>query len=70
MDQVVRGAPCGQDACPETHFYLDNGLWFCRSGHQQEGRQRIVDDDDFGAQGRVLRQKRTPSERTSRGTRA
>jgi len=35
MEYVTRGV-CGQEACRERRYYLDNGLWFCRRGHLQE----------------------------------
>lgn len=35
MEYVKRG-PCGQEGCREIRYYLDNGIWFCRRGHQQE----------------------------------
>ncbi|OJD20665.1 ubiquitin-60S ribosomal protein L40 [Blastomyces percursus] len=66
QESVTRGV-CGQDGCLETRYILENGLWFCRGGgHQQEGRQVIVDDEDFGKQGRVIRQKRVKAERVSK----
>ncbi|KLJ10053.1 hypothetical protein EMPG_14534 [Blastomyces silverae] len=66
QESVTRGV-CGQDGCLETRYILENGLWFCRGGgHQQEGRQVIADDEDFGKQGRVIRQKRVKAERVSK----
>ncbi|PGG99193.1 ubiquitin-60S ribosomal protein L40 [Blastomyces parvus] len=66
QESVTRGV-CGQDGCLETRYILENGLWFCRGGgHQQEGREVIVDDEDFGMQGRVIRQKRVKAERVSK----
>ena len=35
MEYTTRGV-CGQEGCRETRYFLDNGLWFCRRGHQQE----------------------------------
>ncbi|PKX89555.1 TFIIB-type zinc finger domain-containing protein [Aspergillus novofumigatus IBT 16806] len=52
MEYTTRGV-CGQDGCRETRYYLDNGLWFCRRGHQQE-----EDPDDFGTQGKTSRVKK------------
>ncbi|PGH16823.1 ubiquitin-60S ribosomal protein L40 [Helicocarpus griseus UAMH5409] len=66
MEESVTRGICGQDGCLETRYYLENGLWFCRRGHQQEGRQVIVDDDDFGTQGRIVRRKRERAERVSK----
>ncbi|OJD10497.1 ubiquitin-60S ribosomal protein L40 [Emergomyces pasteurianus Ep9510] len=66
QESVTRGV-CGQDGCLETRYILENGLWFCRGGgHQQEGRQVIVDDEDFGMQGRVIRQKKVKAEKVSK----
>ncbi|EBA27336.1 RNA polymerase I specific transcription initiation factor Rrn7, putative [Aspergillus fumigatus A1163] len=52
MEYTTRGV-CGQDGCRETRYYLDNGLWFCRRGHQQE-----EDPEDFGTQGKTSRVKK------------
>ncbi|BAE58051.1 unnamed protein product [Aspergillus oryzae RIB40] len=41
MEYTTRGV-CGQEGCRETRYYLDNGLWFCRRGHQQEVYQLIL----------------------------
>ncbi|EIT81806.1 hypothetical protein Ao3042_01656 [Aspergillus oryzae 3.042] len=41
MEYTIRGV-CGQEGCRETRYYLDNGLWFCRRGHQQEVYQLIL----------------------------
>ncbi|PGH03775.1 ubiquitin-60S ribosomal protein L40 [Polytolypa hystricis UAMH7299] len=65
MEETVRGV-CGQDGCLETRYYLESGLWFCRQGHQQEGRQVVVDDENFGALGKTIRQKKVASERVSK----
>ncbi|KAJ5713845.1 uncharacterized protein N7483_011026 [Penicillium malachiteum] len=72
MDYVTRGV-CGQESCRERRYYLDNGLWFCRRGHLQEGRQIEEDPDDFGTQGRTHRVKHEKEERsrkTARGRQA
>ncbi|KAJ5183312.1 hypothetical protein N7492_000928 [Penicillium capsulatum] len=69
MDYVTRGV-CGQEGCRERRYYLDNGLWFCRRGHLQEGRQVEEDPDDFGTQGkthRVKKEKEGKSRKTYRG---
>ena len=34
--EEVTGDVCGQDGCRERRYYLENGVWFCRQGHQQE----------------------------------
>ncbi|RAL09840.1 TFIIB-type zinc finger domain-containing protein [Aspergillus homomorphus CBS 101889] len=65
MEYITRGV-CGQEGCRETRYYLDNGLWFCRRGHQQEGRQVEADGDDFGTQGRTSRVKKAAVEKTQR----
>ncbi|KAL1957447.1 hypothetical protein VTO42DRAFT_6015 [Malbranchea cinnamomea] len=65
MEEIVRGI-CGQDGCRERRYHIENGIWFCRQGHQQEGRQVVADDDDFGTQGRTVRQKRVASEKVSK----
>ncbi|KAL5359701.1 RNA polymerase I-specific transcription initiation factor Rrn7 [Aspergillus floccosus] len=57
MEYITRGV-CGQEGCRERRYYLDNGLWFCRRGHQQEGRQVEEDPDDFGTQGKRNRVKK------------
>lgn len=41
MEYVTRGV-CGQEGCRETRYYLDNGLWFCLRGHQQEVRAPCI----------------------------
>ncbi|GAD92747.1 RNA polymerase I specific transcription initiation factor Rrn7 [Paecilomyces variotii No. 5] len=72
MEYVTRGA-CGQEGCRETRYYLDNGLWFCLRGHQQEGRQVEEDPEDFGTQGKINRIKKAAAEKTQktyRGRRA
>ncbi|KAF7719924.1 Uncharacterized protein PECH_005781 [Penicillium ucsense] len=72
MDYVTRGV-CGQEGCRERRYYLDNGLWFCRRGHLQEGRQIEEDADDFGNQGkrhRVKKDKEEKSRKTYRGRKA
>ncbi|OQE14333.1 hypothetical protein PENSTE_c036G04491 [Penicillium steckii] len=69
MDYVTRGI-CGQEGCRERRYYVDNGLWFCRRGHLQEGRQVEDDPDDFGMQGkkhRVRKEKEEASRKTYRG---
>lgn len=38
MEYTIRGR-CGQEGCRERRYYLDEGLWFCRQGHQQEVEQ-------------------------------
>ncbi|RAH83599.1 RNA polymerase I-specific transcription initiation factor Rrn7 [Aspergillus japonicus CBS 114.51] len=65
MEYITRGV-CGQEGCRETRYYLDNGLWFCRRGHQQEGRQVEADADDFGTQGRTSRIKKAAVEKAQR----
>ncbi|KAL1854658.1 hypothetical protein Plec18170_004749 [Paecilomyces lecythidis] len=62
MEYVTRG-PCGQEGCRETRYYLDNGLWFCLRGHQQEGRQVEEDPEDFGTQGKINRIKKAAAEK-------
>ncbi|KAB8232215.1 TFIIB-type zinc finger domain-containing protein [Aspergillus alliaceus] len=72
MDYTTRGV-CGQEGCRETRYYLDNGLWFCRRGHQQEGRQVEEEPDDFGTQGKTYRVKKVVAEKgpkTYRGRQA
>ncbi|KAJ5636646.1 uncharacterized protein N7484_009959 [Penicillium longicatenatum] len=72
MDYVTRGV-CGQESCRERRYYVDNGLWFCRRGHLQEGRQIEEDADDFGKLGRINRVKREKEEKsrkTARGRKA
>ncbi|KAJ5246058.1 hypothetical protein N7468_001041 [Penicillium chermesinum] len=63
MEYVTRGV-CGQEGCRERKYYLDNGLWFCRRGHLQEGRQVEEDGDDFGTQGKTHRVRRESEERS------
>ncbi|KGQ02123.1 ubiquitin-60S ribosomal protein L40 [Paracoccidioides lutzii Pb01] len=36
MEEYVTRGVCGQDGCLEMRYILENGLWFCRGGHQQE----------------------------------
>ncbi|KAF4275019.1 hypothetical protein CNMCM8812_003326 [Aspergillus fumigatus] len=72
MEYTTRGV-CGQDGCRETRYYLDNGLWFCRRGHQQEGLQVEEDPEDFGTQGKTSRVKKAVAEKghkTYRGRQA
>ncbi|KAJ5678806.1 hypothetical protein N7462_007050 [Penicillium macrosclerotiorum] len=72
MEYVTRGV-CGQEGCRERRYYLDNGLWFCRRGHLQEGRQIEEDPDDFGTQGkkyRVRKEKEERARKTYRGRQA
>ncbi|KAJ5157165.1 uncharacterized protein N7482_008265 [Penicillium canariense] len=72
MEYVIRGV-CGQEGCRERRYYLDNGLWFCRRGHLQEGRQVEEDPDDFGTQGkkhRVRKEREERSRKTYRGRQA
>ncbi|CAI7586987.1 unnamed protein product [Penicillium viridicatum] len=64
MDYVTRGV-CGQEGCRETRYYLDNGLWYCRRGHLQEGVQ-VAEDADFGNLGKTHRLKRETREKTSK----
>ncbi|OKL59360.1 hypothetical protein UA08_05400 [Talaromyces atroroseus] len=63
MEYVKRG-PCGQDGCRQTRYYLDNGIWFCRRGHQQEGRQVEEDPDDWNKRGKVHRIKKVAEEKS------
>ncbi|KAF3399262.1 RNA polymerase I-specific transcription initiation factor rrn7 [Talaromyces pinophilus] len=65
MEYVKRG-PCGQEGCRETRYYLDNGIWFCRRGHQQEGRQVEEDPDDYNKRGTVHRIKKVAVEKIQR----
>ncbi|CAG7977530.1 unnamed protein product [Penicillium nalgiovense] len=65
MDYVTRGV-CGQEGCRETRYYLDNGLWYCRRGHLQEGVQVAEDADDFGNLGKTHRLKRETREKGSK----
>ncbi|KAJ5929098.1 RNA polymerase I-specific transcription initiation factor Rrn7 [Penicillium verhagenii] len=72
MDYVTRGV-CGQESCRERKYYLDNGLWFCRRGHLQEGQQIEEDPDDYGNLGkinRVKKEREEKSRRTARGRKA
>ncbi|KAL4951473.1 hypothetical protein BDW69DRAFT_169995 [Aspergillus filifer] len=55
MEYITREA-CGQEGCRETRYFLDNGHWFCRRGHQQAGTQ-AVEDETFGTQGKISRVK-------------
>ncbi|KAJ5920364.1 hypothetical protein N7516_011222 [Penicillium verrucosum] len=64
MDYVTRGV-CGQEGCRETRYYLDNGLWYCRRGHLQEGVQ-VAEDADFGNLGKTHRLKRETREKASK----
>ncbi|KAJ6144353.1 hypothetical protein N7470_008248 [Penicillium chermesinum] len=57
-----------KDAVNEK-YYLDNGLWFCRRGHLQEGRQVEEDGDDFGTQGKTHRVRRESEERSRKTVR-
>ncbi|KAK4862581.1 hypothetical protein LT330_002714 [Penicillium expansum] len=65
MDYVTRGV-CGQEGCRETRYYLDNGLWYCRRGHLQEGVQVAEDADDFGNLGKTHRLRKEIREKTSK----
>ncbi|KAE8147865.1 hypothetical protein BDV25DRAFT_159440 [Aspergillus avenaceus] len=65
MEYTTRGV-CGQEGCRETRYYLDNGLWFCRRGHQQEGRQVEEDPEIFGVQGKTNRVKKAVQEKGSK----
>ncbi|KAL5339356.1 hypothetical protein BJX70DRAFT_364109 [Aspergillus crustosus] len=65
MEYITR-EPCGQEGCRETRFFLDNGLWFCRRGHQQAGRQAIEDPEDFGTQGKISRVKKPVAEKVQK----
>ncbi|KAJ5543382.1 hypothetical protein N7535_005810 [Penicillium sp. DV-2018c] len=65
MDYVTRGV-CGQEGCRETRYYLDNGLWYCRRGHLQEGVQVAEDADDFGNLGKTHRLKKEIKEKISK----
>ncbi|PYH41405.1 TFIIB-type zinc finger domain-containing protein [Aspergillus saccharolyticus JOP 1030-1] len=65
MEYITRGV-CGQEGCRETRYYIDNGLWFCRRGHQQEGRQVEDDADDFNPSGRTSRIKKAAAEKAQR----
>ncbi|KAL3461459.1 hypothetical protein BJX64DRAFT_260613 [Aspergillus heterothallicus] len=65
MEYITR-EPCGQEGCRETRFYLDNGLWFCRRGHQQLGRQVEEDPEDFGTQGKTNRIKKPVVEKSQK----
>ncbi|KAJ5084683.1 hypothetical protein NUU61_009262 [Penicillium alfredii] len=65
MEYVTRGV-CGQEGCREIRYYLDNGLWFCRRGHLQEGRQIEEDPDDFGTQGKKHRVKKETTEKSKK----
>ncbi|KAL4922758.1 hypothetical protein BDW62DRAFT_171701 [Aspergillus aurantiobrunneus] len=56
---------CGQEGCRETEFFIDNGLRFCRRGHQQLGQQ-AVDDDNFGVQGMTSQVKKPAAERVQK----
>lgn len=62
MEYITRGV-CGQEGCRERRYYLDNGIWWCRRGHQQEGRQIEEDPDDFGSQGKLNRVKKAAIEK-------
>ncbi|KAL4929450.1 TFIIB-type zinc finger domain-containing protein [Aspergillus undulatus] len=65
MEYVTREA-CGQEGCRETRYYLDEGLWFCRRGHQQAGTQVVEDPDDFGTQGKTSRVKTPVAEKAQK----
>ncbi|PYI00158.1 RNA polymerase I-specific transcription initiation factor Rrn7 [Aspergillus ellipticus CBS 707.79] len=65
MEYTTRGV-CGQEGCRERRYYLENGLWFCRRGHQQEGRQVEEDPEDFGTQGRTSRVKKAAAEKATK----
>ncbi|KAH8428054.1 TFIIB-type zinc finger domain-containing protein [Aspergillus melleus] len=72
MEYTIRGR-CGQEGCRERRYYLDEGIWFCRQGHQQEGRQYEAEYDQYGTQGKTNRIKKVVAEkghRTYRGRRA
>ncbi|CAG7975806.1 unnamed protein product [Penicillium salamii] len=65
MDYVTRGV-CGQEGCRERRYYIDNGLWYCRRGHLQEGVQVAEDGDDFGNLGKVHRVKKEIREKSTK----
>ncbi|KAI5293754.1 Pol I core factor CF [Ascosphaera acerosa] len=66
MEQIIRGQTCPVEGCAERYYGLYEGIWYCRQGHRQEGREVIVDDENFGSLGRVIKKQRAPSERSSR----
>ncbi|OOF97187.1 hypothetical protein ASPCADRAFT_165775 [Aspergillus carbonarius ITEM 5010] len=65
MEYITRGV-CGQEGCRERRYYLENGLWFCRRGHQQEGQQVEEDPEDFGTQGKTSRVKKAAAEKAQK----
>ncbi|CAG8105537.1 unnamed protein product [Penicillium olsonii] len=65
MDYVTRGV-CGQEGCRERRYYIDNGLWYCRRGHLQEGVQVAEDGDDFGNLGKIHRVKKEIREKSTK----
>ncbi|PYI04964.1 RNA polymerase I-specific transcription initiation factor Rrn7 [Aspergillus sclerotiicarbonarius CBS 121057] len=65
MEYITRGV-CGQEGCRERRYYLENGLWFCRRGHQQEGQQVEEDPEDFGTQGKTNRVKKAAAEKAQK----
>lgn len=32
--QYVKGDVCGVENCRAVQYYIEDGLWFCRNGHQ------------------------------------
>lgn len=52
------------DECPTRHWYEQEGLRFCRNGHQLEGfAAHDKGEDEFGTTGRVTRAKKEKQKR-------
>lgn len=63
-----KGAICGIENCRSKRYYEENGLTFCKNGHEQHGKQTIrADEDEYSAtRGRKFRQQREVQDQVAR----
>ncbi|KAL8832554.1 MAG: hypothetical protein Q9191_000178 [Dirinaria sp. TL-2023a] len=63
-----KGPICGIENCRSKRYYEENGLTFCKNGHEQHGKQSTrADEDEYNAaKGRKFRQQRDVQEQVAR----
>ena len=40
--QYVEGDVCGVENCRAVQYYIEDGLWFCKNGHQRVVRLLVT----------------------------
>lgn len=70
--QCVKGDVCGVENCRAVQYYIEDGLWFCKNGHQsavglfQSSDLRAVSDHHVRVVSRCRKMKTTSEPKVER----